>query len=253
MANPGKKVIVTGDITLDWILARSRAAPQHGIHWDPQFYMQSYHQFGGAALLGNLIQQVAKAAALNSEVLVPELKETPLPGDPPYWHSYTTASRFQKVAGNHGNDSGTVWRLQEFLGLDRQPSDDQAFPAEHLFRQDSGDADIIVLSDANEGYRNLEDKVWPQSLKSPKKGAWLLLKLSRPNFSRAGDLAYIDRFEGRVIVVIRVNDLRLREMQISRSLSWERTAADIIREMADLDILDNVNISLCLFRPKGRC
>ena len=83
MAKNRKKVVVTGDITLDWILARSRAAPQRGVHWDPQYYMQSYHHFGGASLLGQLIQQVVKDAAANAEVLVPAPEKTPIPGSPP--------------------------------------------------------------------------------------------------------------------------------------------------------------------------
>ena len=35
----------------------------------------------------------------------------------------------------------------------------------------------------------------------------------------------------RLIAVLRVNDLRLAEVQISRELSWERTAQDIFWEL----------------------
>lgn len=238
MAKSGKVMVVTGDITLDWVLARSRAAPQRGFHWDPQYYMQSYHHFGGAALLGNLIRRVVEATSRNSVVLVPNPKHTPIPGSPPFWHSYTTASRFRKTATDRNSEPEMVWRVQEFLGLDRQPSDDTDAPAVHLLEQDEGDADVIVLNDANQGFRQLENEVWPRSLRSPKEGSWLVLKLGRPNLSEPQDFSYIDRFKGRVVVVVAVNDLRLREMQISRSLSWERTTDDLIREIKKLDILN---------------
>src|SRR5438552_18192628 len=36
---------------------------------------------------------------------------------------------------------------------------------------------------------------------------------------------------GRLVVVVRVNDLRSTEAQISRELSWERTAQDLLWEL----------------------
>jgi hypothetical protein len=251
MAANRRKVIVTGDITLDWILARSRAAPQRGFHWDPQYYMQSYHHFGGASLLGNLIREVVKNTSLRTDVLVPNPQATPIPGSPPFWHSYTIASRFRKVPHDHNTDSEMVWRAYEYLGLDRQPSNDREAPAVNLLKEDRGDADLVVFSDANQGFRRLKNKIWPRSLKSPKKSCWLLLKLSRPNFRQPKDFDYMDAFENRAAVVVAVNDLRLREMQISRSLSWERTADDLIREISNLNILSRCTYFIVSIQGDG--
>jgi hypothetical protein len=40
-----------------------------------------------------------------------------------------------------------------------------------------------------------------------------------------------------LIAVFTVNDLRLTEMQISRELSWEETAQDVLREVHELEAL----------------
>jgi hypothetical protein len=106
--------------------------------------MQSYHHFGGASLLGKLIRQVVNDAAAHAEVLVPDPEKTPIPGSPPFWHSYTTASRFQRQAIRDPYAPEMVWRVDEFLGLDRQPSDDENAPAVHLLKRDGGDANLVV-------------------------------------------------------------------------------------------------------------
>ncbi len=55
---------------------------------------------------------------------------------------------------------------------------------------------------------------------------WILLKMARP-LAQGPLWEHLHRdFSDRLIVVATVDDLRLSEVQISRELSWERTAQD---------------------------
>ncbi len=60
---------------------------------------------------------------------------------------------------------------------------------------------------------------------------WILLKMARP-LAQGPLWEHLHRnFSDRLIVVATVDDLRLSEVQISRELSWERTAQDVFWEL----------------------
>jgi hypothetical protein len=52
-------VVVTGDVTLDWNIARSRHSASDGFAWNADDCTHVYWQRGGAALVGDLIEAVA--------------------------------------------------------------------------------------------------------------------------------------------------------------------------------------------------
>lgn len=58
--NPQKAVVVTGDVTMDWHLARSRSSESGRLAWTAEGSTRTYQQRGGAALLADLIEVVAK-------------------------------------------------------------------------------------------------------------------------------------------------------------------------------------------------
>ena len=90
---------------------------------------------------------------------------------------------------------------------------------------------MIVLDDANLGFRN-RPELWPIALNARgKKRPWILLKMARP-LAQGLLWEHLHRhFSDRLIVVATVDDLRLSEVQISRELSWERTSQDIYWEL----------------------
>lgn len=241
MADNKQAVVVAGDITIDWSLARSRSNQQTPTRWDPQYYMQAYFQSGGASLLGKLIEAARQEAQAEPDFtptdvfyVEPEGKHM-VPGTPPYWHSYAVCAQVPKDKNKDGSD--LVWRVKEFLGIDRQPYNDTQNPAQPLFEKKyKGEADIIVLAEAHQGFRDLEN-VWPEALKRPKRNSWMLLKLGRPDFRDSKFWEHIsEHFESRLIVVVTADDLRLLENNISRSLSWERIAADAVREISTMEM-----------------
>ena len=229
-----RRVVVAGDVTMDWNLARRRLDPA-GVVWNADDCTEVYRQLGGAALLGDLIAEVAET--LRAENLQVEVDRAPapesetLPGDPRLDHSYAMWSQFPRSSGDRAK---TVWRVEEFLGLDRA-RDLTASSQCKKAADDPPEADLVILDDANLGLR-ASPECWPKALKlaqkrSPKQLPWVLLKMSQP--IAQGELwkGLLRDCAERLIVVMTLNDLRLSEVKISRELSWERIAGDLTSEI----------------------
>src|ERR1035438_7814702 len=133
MSDANKTVLVGGDITIDWRLARDLTSRDDVAAWDPQYHMQGYHEVGGSALLERLIHQ--SAGGLHYAFVPPSPPEkSQVPGKPPYWHSYTVCSLCPQTDKDWDTEKPWVWRVKEFLGLDRQKGNDPEEPAQNLFQ-----------------------------------------------------------------------------------------------------------------------
>jgi hypothetical protein len=234
-----KTVVVSGDITLDWNLARSRGPEAQGPAWEPEVCSRLTWQRGGAALLADLIEGVAaqihdRAAYEIRQPDTPRRTGTAVdapigPEDPRFHHSYASWLACAYAAAKGFEKEKAVWRVAEFQGLNRGStsgaSDDWARVV-----NDSPAASLVVLDDAGLGFRSKRE-LWPASLTAPASRPWVLVKVSRP--VAQGDLwdHLSAHHADRLIALMAVNDLRLTEVQISRELSWERTAQDLAWEV----------------------
>lgn len=230
-------VVVTGDVTMDWNLARTRRSDSGGAAWNADDCTRAYWQRGGAALLADLIEAVANELRQSgqSDFTVRQMKAPRKPvntEDRQYHHSYAMWSLFKCGLRPPLDKEKPSWRVDEFLGLDlatpyaRIEKDDWK-----RVKDDVAQAAVVVLDDADLGFRKNSD-LWPRAIReNRRRRPWILLKLARP-VAQGGlwDYLHSHRTE-RLIVVMTVNDLRLTEVQISRELSWERTAQDIAWEI----------------------
>jgi hypothetical protein len=151
------------------------------------------------------------------------------PEDPRFHHSsaswlacaYATAKGFEKEK--------PAWRVAEFLGINRCSSAETPANWARVVN-DSPAASLVVLDDAGLGFRSKRE-LWPASLTALGSRPWVLVKVSRP--VAQGELwdHLSAQHADRLIAVVTVNDLRLTEVQISRELSWERTAQDLAWEV----------------------
>jgi len=228
-ANPS--VIVTGDMTVDWNIARVKKIEGSGRDWNPDDCTRACGQRGGAALLGDLIE--AAAAALKGQGMglievhkIPDLGRLLCPGDGRFHQSYAQWSLFKFSL--KADSEAPAWRVAEFMGVDRGQDGWTALIEKQL--QEIGEPGLIVLHDADLGFRS-RPNLWGDLLKKRAEKPWILLKMSRP--VAQGELWDHLRREWaeRLIVVTTVNDLRRTEVQISRELSWERTAQDLAWEL----------------------
>src|SRR5512145_544787 len=121
-----KVIVVTGDVTMDWNLARTRRSDGGGGSWNADDCTRAYWQRGGAALLADLIEAVAndlrqegKANYSLREMGAP--RDQALPGDPHFHHSYAMWSLFdyEVKTSRDKNKPPQAWRIDKYLGLDR--------------------------------------------------------------------------------------------------------------------------------------
>ena len=212
------QVIVDGDVTVDWLLAD--LGPQDGetTDWLGELRTRMCWQRGGAALVFDLVTGVlSDVAGLCFQA--PDLPDATVRNDDRrYHHAYTMWRR----------DGGGVWRVHQFLGVDRGDTRVEL----DADAPDHSPPRLIVIDDAALGYRDAP-LVWPPALREPDGQSWILLKTASP--VATGELwqHLLQSCPQRLIVVLTVGDLRRTEVQISRGLSWERTAQDIVWEITN--------------------
>lgn len=222
-------VVVTGDVTMDWNVARIRRGDQIRSSWNADDITSAYWQRGGAALLADMVlvitEQLERERALSYRVLQTSASVKPvLPSDDRYHHSYALWSPHDYENKPTGQK---VWRVADFMGLERS-KEDAALAGWNKVKDDAPDAAIVVLDDADLGFRNTRT-LWPKAILSGK--PWIILKMARPIAEGALWQHLQKNHVERLIVVMAIDDLRLSEVQISRGLSWERTAQDIVWEL----------------------
>lgn len=247
-------VLVTGDLTIDWNIARLRGADTGGLSWNPDDRTRACGQRGGAALLGDLVedltalmQQVGEGIYETKKIL--EFDQTVNPGDNRFHHSYALWSLFpfRKKA----DKEIPAWRVSEFIGLDR--SSDGWFGIIKKQLNDMSKPDLIVIDDADLGFRDHPD-LWSELLNDGKKKPWIILKMSRP-VAQGKLLEHLHQnYADRLIVVMTVNDLRRSEVHISRALSWECAAQDLVWELVHnprINALSDCAYVIVLFDTAG--
>ncbi|QDU39625.1 RyR domain protein [Maioricimonas rarisocia] len=207
-------VLVDGDVTIDWNLADLGPRDGHSLGWSAESQSRMSQQRGGAALLADL------TASVLADISIASVETGPMPAEPVrnddlrYHHAYAMWRR----------DSDDAWRVGQFLGVDPRASD---------LRVDTGEdvsPGVIVIDDAGLGYRSAES-TWPHALREPSPNCWIVLKMASPVASGPLWNHLIRCCPERLIAVLTIDDLRRTEVQISRGLSWERTAQDVLWEL----------------------
>ncbi|MBI2837267.1 MAG: ATPase [Acidobacteria bacterium] len=225
-ARAQKKIaIVTGDVTIDWNLRRFRQRQDSASQsCDRVDTVRASSQCGGAALVAGLIDAVAETLRRDGgpdfEVRRAGASFGPAQLDDERMnHSYALWSQYKRTDGK-----ALAWRVEESLGVDPGSRECQ------VVADDTSETDLVVLDDADLGFRN-QKEMWPRALVQSRRRPWILLKMARP--VAQGELweHLLEQWSDRLIVVMTVNDLRRTEVKISRELSWERTVQDLFWEL----------------------
>lgn len=220
--NSKPKIVVAGDVAVDWFEVSAPPRQSPGVESRYEFNWQTYprvHRFvrpGGALLLTNLVR-----SATGANVLAPELagiEHVPLTKA---IRSFASLKQFPYSVTQKGR---LVYRIDEFKGF---TGDENVSPLP--VKDDDSKADLIVLDDASNGFRNKRfQTMWPKALKSSR--SYVILKMSRPLLK--GDLwESLQKQVERLTVILTADDLRQQGVKISRRLSWERTAQDFVWQM----------------------
>jgi hypothetical protein len=228
-------VFITGDVTIDWNLAHVARSVDHGECWNTEDVTRACWHPGGAALTARLVQAIADhlkgAGQGDVQVIGPmlgNLREMPCeslrPDNESFHHTYAMWQPFGSGNKDAAGKPTQVWRVERFMGVDKAS-------AESTLALPKCDApDIIVLDNGDLGFRD-RPNLWPKAIEQAEQKPWVVLKMPPPVLQGGLFEHVVERCGDRLIVVMTVDYLRRSEVQISRGLSWERTAEDLIREL----------------------
>jgi len=238
------QIIVAGDVCLDVIARRLENSPSASAQDNWQFAGERRTEFlpGGALLLADMVTSALTAAGVKAQVTGPQLPrprelqnrqdgrwltaaELPrltreeivhslLEVDEVDFKTSQRAIRVVKALGFSGPSSGNPALLPSLPGRSRM-------------------ADCLVLRDDGNGFRRTPS-LWPAQLTSGGGTPLVIYKLRRPlplsgePESNALWAATTKRHSARLIVVADADDLRASGVPVSRRMSWERTALDLI-------------------------
>lgn len=221
-------IVVAGDVTVDWFMYPVDTSDE-GENWRLHTSSHADALPGGAALLTEFIRRSLEVEGIPARVTGPPLPEL-LRDIPPeeVIHSNVVLDMFQVRGGEE-----KVLRISKSFGyIGSGSGSPQPLPPEHDFE----DADIIMLDDAGNGFRDHRD-AWHGALKCMG-DPLIVYKMSRPLITGALWDEVSKNSPDNLIMIINASDLRQTSgVHISKSLSWERTAKDFVFQLHRLDEL----------------
>ncbi|HNS50566.1 MAG TPA: RyR domain-containing protein [Anaerolineae bacterium] len=226
---PAQKIVLTGDATLDWMQA-SQGAHRIAQNWRLAGGARLYRQRGGVHLLGDLIKALLLEPTSGPEWELCQTApppETTQPGDPGVHHVYTSWAPFPYGSRPPLDREKHAWRIEHFLGFERS----QLGPVQTEASQAGVGplrADLVVLDDSGPRLRH-QPSEWPAAL--AEHGGWVVVKMAQPVAQGALWERLISQYAERLIVITTAQDLRTTAIQISKRISWERTAQDVAWEL----------------------
>lgn len=251
-----KTIVVAGDTTIDWFMypAKSDAGQQEPPrqNWRLNSALRAAALPGGAYMFGEFIRGACDALGVNARVDAPKVPEK-LTVRPPeeVIHSNATLGLFRIKGDPAGNE--TVLRVRESFGY--------IGPVDASVRSDAPErnpatADIVVLDDAGNGFRDKPKarQAWANAIQK-KSQPVIIHKMSRPLGQGALWDFLRENHWRRHVLIVNASDIRQTDgVQISRALSWERTAKDFVFQMgrsAELQKLRHCRCLIVLFDTDG--
>ena len=208
-------VAVAGDLTVDWTIVTPPGLGsnlQLAYLWEREGTVTVSAMPGGAALVRTLLSSLGVNSVAAAELPPAAMADPRYPG---VTKTFTAWKTFPLRAGSaHGR-----WRLAEFLGWVGATD----IPPAHGALA----ASIVVLDDANLGFRNSPER-WPAALGDAVRVGQVVLKVATP--IGTGPLwEHLSRVAAeRLTVYITLNDLRKEDAAVGQALSWERTASEVV-------------------------
>ena len=229
-----KTVVVTGDVTIDWDIARVRRADVIINVWNAENLTTSFCQIGGVTILADLVKSIARNLNQTGQtsITVRQISAPRSPINPcnnHFHHSYAIWAPF-KIDVHASNKGEKVWRVQEFLGLCKAYDGMSSSDSWKKVVDDPVNPDLVILDDAALGFRDAQE-YWPQSLSRGNSRPWIILKMAWPVVQGKLWDHLLQNHADRLIVIITADDLRRSQVHISRQVSWERTAQDLMWEL----------------------
>ncbi len=227
-----KGILVTGDVIVDHHMYQGERLVPDSIK---PVGTKEKKAHGGAGLLFQILQSVSKQKSKQKgeaqEFAVQfGLKNNIFGKLHPNLHGYA----LWKLCRPEGGEKENVWRM--VLPFGYGSSSRQYFPySSYVSEAAAANYNILVVDDGGLGFRHKTEKeAWPGMLKTKKTSGleWIVLKMSSP--VGQGDLWHLlsSDFKNHLVVIISIDDIRREEVRVSKGISWERTALDLLEELS---------------------
>lgn len=248
-------VHVTGDVCLDVVAVPTPPGDRTKDNWRQTGETRTHLLPGGAMLLANFIRAaLPKAEVHEPAAVLPEKLAEGKGGNTRLSQKefLATAERLTReevvhsllgasyVRESPGDKEANTLRVDATYGYAGPQVGD---PTLTLVPPDSADAPhILVLDDTGNRFRRSRAH-WPRAIGSGIENPIVVYKLHRPlpgpNDSASTKPSPLwnavkTRFPQRRVVLVSIDDLRDHDVLISRGLSWERTALDLVWQLLNV-------------------
>lgn len=218
--NTGKTIVVAGDV---WVerLQWTTGPKNQGLNWELSNGLNSMDMPGGASLLADFLEKMTEDRVL---MPVPGKMGTSPEGSLLYSNLELD---FYPVSTEPRDKNSKVYRVKSFRGYSGVS---EGTPAVFKVEKDDPGAELLILNDSGNGFRDSE-AAWPLALKEEENNPVILYKMKKPLFQ--GKLwERLRKYDPeKLIVILDADDLRADGINISRCLSWERTATDFVWQL----------------------
>ncbi|NOZ19839.1 MAG: Ryanodine receptor Ryr [Planctomycetes bacterium] len=228
MSKRSATIVVAGDVCVDWLevsvpptdAADSGHAPPPNWQLYPGTRMVA--KPGGALLLAEFVRHATGRNVITHHIENPE--EIPCEK---IIHSVLELDEFP-YSSDEKDAKNTVYRVKQYRGF---AGPVKGVPEPLGMKDDDPSAPLVILDDAGNGFRDAQ-KAWPAAIRRKGKKPIVVLKMSRPLMKGGLWERVTSLHSERLVVVVSADDLRAEGANISRGLSWERTATDFAWQMA---------------------
>jgi hypothetical protein len=247
-----KQIVVTGDVAIDHLYLSVPPTAEGTQNWS---YYPTYHAFvlpGGAFLLADFTKNALAAMNIQASISSPQPPEN-LEGEhaSDMVHAKMLLGSYRQIEENKEKKETkevNKIRIKNYLGYSRSPAVNEYKPS---LSEQPDYADMLILDDAGNGFRDDESN-FPKCLND--KQTLIIYKMSRPLTD--GPLwKRIAEGERDCVLVINIKDLRNHpNANISKGLSWERTALETVFTLGrseSLYPLENALYTIILFGTDG--
>jgi len=226
MTEKRKQIFIDGDVAIDHFYHPVPGQDQ-GENWELYPALQTTLIPGGAFILAKLVEEAVKTAGLKIEVSgqKPPKDSNGINARAMIQSKILLAKFEEKEKEKKTVTEKEYTRVSKYQGY--------SAPAEKVLDKStlikpSEDCELLILDDAGNGFRNHEE-LFPACIGNDK--TMLVYKMSRP-FAGGKLWEQVSERKGDWVLVLQAKDIRMCDnVHVSKGLSWERTAMEMVYQL----------------------
>lgn len=235
-------IVVSGDISINRTQWITKPKEIHGHNWEGYSHVHSVSRPGESLLLAKFV-----GISTGANVVSPKLDEIDFDSLGEFLSSTAELEQYPK---HPKTPKKKVYRVKRFLGFS-EPFGGR--PKLLKIEQDDPDSKLIIIDDENNGF-NESPEYWPKGIVTEGKNPTIIYKMNNPIDSNPLWKHLEKNHLENTVIVINSDDLRLKGVNISKSLSWEKTSQDFVWQINNnprLSFLLNCNHLVVPFGLEG--